>query len=50
VAVDEVGKKLAEKAVPATSSGHHQALRWARERFGVEVVWAIEDFDICRLG
>jgi transposase len=42
VAVDEVGKKLAEKVVRATSSGHHQALRWARERFA-EVVWAIED-------
>jgi transposase len=43
VAVDAVGKKLGEKVVSATSSGHHQALRWARERFGVEVVWAIED-------
>ena len=43
VAVDAVGKKLAEKVVRATSSGHHQALRWARERFGAEVVWAIED-------
>jgi transposase len=43
VAVDEVGKKLGEKVVRATSSGHHQALRWARERFGTELVWAIED-------
>src|SRR5271156_3611664 len=43
VAVDAVGKKLAEKVVRATSSGHHQALRWARERFGADVVWAIED-------
>jgi transposase len=43
VAVDGVGKKLAEKVVSATCSGHHQALRWARERFGAEVVWAIED-------
>src|ERR1700756_1639095 len=43
VAVDAVGKKLGEKVVSATSSGHHQALRWARERFGNEVVWAIED-------
>jgi transposase len=43
VAVDGVGKKLAEKVVSATSSGHGQALRWARERFGAEVVWAIED-------
>ena len=38
VAVDEVGKKLGEKVVSATCSGHHQALRWARERFGAEVV------------
>jgi transposase len=43
VAVDGVGKKLGEKVVSATCSGHHQALRWARERFGAEVVWAIED-------
>jgi len=43
VAVDEVGKKLGEKVVSATSSGHYQALRWARERFGDEMVWAIED-------
>jgi transposase len=43
VAVDQVGKKLGEKVVSATSSGHCQALRWARERFGEEVVWAIED-------
>jgi transposase len=43
VAVDEVGKRLDEKVVRATTSGHHKALRWARERFGAEVVWAIED-------
>ena len=43
VAVDEVGRKLGEKVVAATSSGHAQALVWARRRFGVELVWAIED-------
>src|SRR5690242_17287239 len=43
VAVDVVGKKLGEKVVSATSLGHHQALRWAWQRFGAEVVWAIED-------
>jgi transposase len=43
VAVDAVGKKLDEKVVRATSTGHHQALRWARQRFGAEPVWAIED-------
>jgi transposase len=43
VAVDEVGRKLAEKVVAATSAGHFEAVMWARERFGSEVVWAIED-------
>ena len=43
VAVDEVGRKLAEKVVSATSPGHGEAVMWARERFGTEVVWAIED-------
>jgi transposase len=43
VAVDEVGKKLGEKVVAATSAGHHQALRWARAQFGSELVWGIED-------
>jgi transposase len=43
VAVDEVGRKLAEKVVAATSAGHAEAVMWVRERFGAEVVWAIED-------
>ena len=43
VAVDEVGRKLGEKVVSATTAGHQDAVCWARERFGVEVVWAIED-------
>lgn len=43
VAVDEVGRKLGEKVVAATSAGHGEAVMWARERFGAEVVWAIED-------
>lgn len=43
VAVDEVGRKLAEKTLPATSAGHAEVVMWARERFGSEVVWAIED-------
>lgn len=43
VAVDGVGKKLGEKVVAATSVGHGEAVMWARERFGAEVVWAIED-------
>jgi transposase len=43
VAVDEVGRKIGEKTVKATSPGHAEAVMWARERFGAEVVWAIED-------
>ncbi len=43
VAVDDVGRKLGEKVVSATTAGHQDAVCWARERFGVEVVWAIED-------
>jgi len=43
VAVDEVGRKLVEKIVVATSAGHAEAVMWARERFGAEVLWAIED-------
>ncbi|AEV73611.1 transposase [Mycolicibacterium rhodesiae NBB3] len=43
VAVDEVGRKLAEKVVATTSRGHGEAVMWARERFGADMVWAIED-------
>jgi transposase len=43
VAVDEVGRKLGEKTVAAITAGHAEAVMWARERFGTEVVWAIED-------
>jgi transposase len=43
VAVDEVGRKVGEKVVEATTTGHRQAVRWARTKFGVDLVWAIED-------
>ena len=43
VAVDEVGRKLGEKTVAAITAGHAEAVMWARERFGADVVWAIED-------
>lgn len=43
VAVDEVGRKLGEKVVTATTAGHGEAVMWARERFDAGVVWAIED-------
>src|SRR6201993_138048 len=43
VAVDEAGRKLGEKTVKAITTGHAEAVMWARERFGPELVWAIED-------
>ena len=43
VAVDEVGRKLGEKTVRATTVGHGGALRWARAQFGDELRWGIED-------
>jgi transposase len=43
VAVDEVGRKLGEKTVEATTQGNVAALMWAREQFGTELVWGIED-------
>ena len=43
VAVDEVGRKLAEKVVAATTAGHHQAVVWARDQFGTGLRWGIED-------
>jgi transposase len=43
VAVDEAGRKLAEKTVTAITAGHAEAVMWAREQFGADVMWAIED-------
>jgi transposase len=43
VAVDDVGCKLGEKVVKATTEGHHKALVWAREQFGDDLLWGIED-------
>jgi transposase len=43
VAVDEVGRKLGEKTVKAITAGHAEAVMWARERFGGDVIWAVED-------
>lgn len=43
VAVDEVGCKLGEKTVRAITAGHAEVVMWARERFGADVIWAIED-------
>lgn len=43
VAVDEVGRQLGEKTVKATTDGHRTAIMWAREQFGTELTWGIED-------
>lgn len=43
VAVDEVGRKLGERTVKATTAGHEGALRWARREFGEQLRWGIED-------
>jgi transposase len=43
VAVDEAGRKIGEKTVRAITAGHAEVVMWARERFGAQVVWAIED-------
>lgn len=43
VAVDEVGRKLGEKVVAATTAGHRTAVAWARQQFGEELLWGIED-------
>lgn len=42
-AADGVGRKLGEKVVKATTVGHAEAIMWAREQFGTEVIWGIED-------
>src|SRR3954453_13632492 len=41
VAVDQVGRQLGEKTVPATTDGHLAALAWARQ--WPERRWALED-------
>lgn len=43
VAVDEAGRELGHKTFDADSTGHHQAVFWARQRFGSELRWAVED-------
>ncbi|WP_131722730.1 IS110 family transposase [Mycolicibacterium chlorophenolicum] len=43
VAVNPLGRKLAQLTVATTSEGHSDALRWARLRFGRDVVWGVED-------
>jgi transposase len=42
VAVDDNGRRLAERTVSATPAGHLELLAWARDRFP-ERRWALED-------
>src|SRR4029453_1474324 len=43
VAVDQVGRKLAERTVAATSDGHLQVVRWAAQWPQPQVTFALED-------
>jgi transposase len=43
VAVDDSGRKLGEKTSKTTTSGHIDAMRWARKTYGPDIVWAVED-------
>lgn len=43
VAVDGAGRELGHKTFDADTTGHRKAVAWARERFGTELLWAIED-------
>ncbi|MDO3403222.1 IS110 family transposase [Mycolicibacterium neoaurum] len=43
VAVDQRGRKVGEKVVPATTEGHLAALAWAKTTFDDDLLWGIED-------
>ena len=43
VGVDEAARELGHQTFPATTPGHQAAIKWARERFGTELRWAVED-------
>lgn len=43
VAIDSAGRKLGQKTVESTSTGHAEAMRWATSRFGTDLTWAVED-------
>jgi transposase len=43
VAVDRVGRRLGQKTIPTTSAAHSEGVRWARSRFGTDLVWGVED-------
>lgn len=43
VAIDGAGCMLGQRTVEATSAGNLVGLRWARTKFGRELLWAVED-------
>lgn len=43
VAVDQLGRKLAQKTIGTDGESHAEAVRWVRARFGIAVVWGVED-------
>lgn len=43
IAVNEAGRKLGEITVKATTAGHTRAIMWARDQFGIDLMWGIED-------
>jgi transposase len=43
VGIDEAARELGHRTFPATTEGHRAAVRWARDRFGIDLRWAVED-------
>jgi transposase len=43
VAVDQAGRQLDQRTVPARTLGHGELLGWARRHWPEERVWAVED-------
>jgi transposase len=43
VAVDAMGRKLAQKTIATTSEAHAAAIQWARIHFGSDLLWGVED-------
>lgn len=43
VAVNVLGRQVAERTFPSTIAGHGEAVGWVVERFGFDVEWAVED-------
>jgi len=43
VVVDPTGRKVAEETIETTTAAHRDAMRWARRRFGDDIVWGVED-------